>query len=95
MIPMDVEADLTEIQKPIPSAPFTSERLEQLFTSSHLLKMQGIMFEKANNQVWQLTYKNKTYAVTFYPQVLDEMPALQLMSFGNPIFEDILNLNSH
>lgn len=90
MVAMDVQADLAEIQKPIPPTSFTSERLEQLFTSSHLLKTHGVTFESPENQVWQLTYRNNTYAVTFYPKVFDEIPSLQLMSFGNPIFEDIV-----
>lgn len=38
MVAIDVEADLTEIRKPIPLTPFTAEQIEQLFTTSALLK---------------------------------------------------------
>lgn len=87
---MDLEADLAEIQKPIPSTPFTPEILEQLFTDSAILKASGVQFERRCEGTWQLTYKAQNYTVTFYPSVFDEMPSLRLMNFGNPLFEKML-----
>ncbi len=45
MVAIDVEADLAEIRRPIPPTPFTSEQIEQLFTTSALLKSKGAIFE--------------------------------------------------
>jgi hypothetical protein len=42
------------------------------------------------NRSWQLTYKGRNVSVTFYPEVFDEMPSLRLMSFGEPLFEELL-----
>ena len=90
MVAMDVEADLLEIRHPLPSTPLTAESLEELLTRSQILKTLGFHFEKREPKIWQLTFKNQTYAVTFYPEVFDEQSSLQFMSFGNPLFELIL-----
>jgi hypothetical protein len=90
MVAMDVEADLLEIRQPLPSTPLTAESLEELLTRSQILKTLGFHFEKREPKIWQLTFKNQTYAVTFYPEVFDEQSSLQFMSFGNPLFELIL-----
>ena len=39
---------------------------------------------------WHLNYKSRDYAVTFYPDTFDENASVQLMSFGNPLFEEML-----
>ncbi|MEH1807909.1 DEAD/DEAH box helicase [Nostoc sp.] len=90
MVAMDLDADLAEIQKPIPSTPFTSEAIEQLFTDSAILKASGVQFERKSERTWQLNYKGQNYTVTFYPSVFDEMPSLRLMNFGDPLFEELL-----
>lgn len=90
MVAMDLDADLAEIQKPISTAPFTPETIEQLFTSSAILKANGVQFERRAESIWQLTYKGQTYTITFYPKVFDEMPSLRLMNFGDPLFEQLL-----
>lgn len=90
MVAMDLEADLAEIQKPIASAPFTPETIEQLFTYSAILKANGVQFERRSERTWQLNYKGQNYTVTFYPNVFDEMPSLRLMNFGDPLFEKLL-----
>ncbi|MBW4646162.1 MAG: DEAD/DEAH box helicase family protein [Goleter apudmare HA4340-LM2] len=87
MVAMDLDADLAEIQKPIPSAPFMPEIIEQLFTDSAILKACGVQFERRSERTWQLNYKGQDYTVTFYPNVFDEMPSLRLMNFGDPLFE--------
>lgn len=86
MVEMDVEADLAEIRQPIPLTPITPVWLEQLFTTSTVLRSLGVIFEKVGDQVWKLGYRGSIYSVTFYPQVFEEVPSLHLMSFGNPIF---------
>lgn len=94
MVAMDLEADLAEIQKPIPSTPFTPETIEQLFTNSAILKASGVQFERRSEGTWQLNYKGQNYTVTFYPNIFDEMPSLRLMNFGDPLFEKLLqNIN--
>ena len=44
----------------------------------------------ASQRVWELTYKNKIYSVTFYPQVFDEKPSLRLMTLGDPLFNEFV-----
>jgi len=94
MIAMDVEADLQDIRQPIPPTPITPETIEQLFTTSARLKSEGVEFEPLRDRIWQFTYQGQHYNVTFYPDVFDEMPSLRLMSFGEPLFEQLLNTNS-
>jgi Helicase conserved C-terminal domain len=93
MVTMDVEADLAEIQKPRPRTSWTPGAIEQLLTRSVRLKNAGIGFEDRGDRVWALTYKGKSYSVTFYPDVFDEKPLLRLMSFGEPLFEAIVQKN--
>lgn len=90
MVAMDVEADLEDIRKPISPTPVTPEAIEQLFTASTILRSCGALFERKSDRTWQLTYKGRNYRVTFYPEVFDEMPSLRLMSFGEPLFEELL-----
>ncbi|BDI20740.1 hypothetical protein ANSO36C_65420 (plasmid) [Nostoc cf. commune SO-36] len=90
MVAIDLEADLAEIQKPIPSTPFTPETIEQLFTNSAILTTSGVQFERRSEGTWQLNYKGQNYTVTFYPNIFDEMPSLRLMNFGDPLFEKLL-----
>ncbi len=89
---MDMDDDLAEIQKQITSTPFTPETIEQLFTSSAILKVNGVQFERRAESIWQLTYKGQNYTVTFYPNIFDEMPSLRLMNFGEPLFEKLLQV---
>ncbi len=90
MVAMDLEADLAEIQKPICAAPFTPETIEQLFTSSAILKANGVQFERRSEGTWQLNYEGQNYMVTFYPNNFDDMSSLRLMNFGDPLFEKLL-----
>jgi SNF2 family DNA or RNA helicase len=92
MVAMDLDADLAEIKKPISPTPFTPETIEQLFTSSAILKANGVQFERRTEGIWQLIYKGQNYTVTFYPNVFDEMPSVRLMSFGDPFFEELLKV---
>ncbi|MFB2879476.1 helicase-related protein [Floridanema aerugineum] len=90
MVAMDVVADLAEICTSIPASPILPEAIEQLFTTSTLLNACGVKFEQAEERTWQLFYQGRNYSVTFYPEVFDEMSSVRLMSFGDPLFEDLL-----
>lgn len=90
MVAMDVEADLAEIRQPVTATPFTLKEIEQLLTTSAILKSSGVVFEPASERTWQMAFRGKTYAVTFYPEVFNEIPSLHLMNFGEPLFEDLL-----
>ncbi|MBW4507166.1 MAG: hypothetical protein KME64_11730 [Scytonematopsis contorta HA4267-MV1] len=90
MTVMDLSADIASIQKPIISAPFTPLSIEHLFTTSAIFQSMGIIFSRAGDKIWQLTYKGQSYNVTFYPEVFDEMPSLRLMNFGDALFEKLL-----
>ena len=91
MITMDLEADLASIQQPIHPTAFTPESIERLFTTSALLRMRGVNFINIGDRIWELTYQGQNYSITFYPDVFDEKPSLRLMSFGDPLFEKIVN----
>ncbi|MCY7384225.1 MAG: DEAD/DEAH box helicase family protein [Microcoleus sp. CAN_BIN18] len=91
MVAMDVESDLQEIRQPLPPTSLFPETIEDLFVNSLILKQSGATFNKSENRTWQLNYKSGNYAVTFYPDMFEENPSLQLMSFGNPWFEEMLS----
>jgi len=90
MVAMDVEADLAELQQPIAPAPVFAEDIEKLFITSALLKACGATFEPEGNGIWSLMYRSQAYRVTFTPTVFDEHPSLRLMTFGEPLFEGLL-----
>ena len=90
MVKMDVEADLKEICKPLPAAPVTAAEIQSLFTQSHLLKARGAKFSEAETGIWELKHRGTTYQVTFDPTLFEERPSLRLMSWGEPLFENLL-----
>jgi len=92
MIAKDVKADQAEIQNPIPSTPISIANIEELITNSLCLKNAGIRFERDVNlpKVWTLHNRNQSYKVTFYPDVFDKSPSLRMMSFGEPLFEELI-----
>ena len=89
MVAMDVKADLREIRKPLVSSPVTPEQIEELFTHSQILPTKNIFFEFIGDRIWKLTYEDRNYLVTFYPQIFEEKPSLRLMTFGDPLFEKL------
>lgn len=93
LVAMDAEADLAEIHQPLPSTPIPPE-IEQLFTTSALLKACGVVFKPTENHTYQLTYQGQNYAVTFKPEVFDQIPSTRLMSFGDPLFESLVQIAS-
>lgn len=92
MVAMDVEADLAELRKEIAPSPTTPSELEQLLTTSKLLKAAGACFESEGSGVWRLVYQSKSYRVTFLPEIYEQHPSLRLMSFGDPLYEKLLNV---
>jgi len=94
-VAMDVDADLAELRKPIPTSPFDAEAIEQMFTRSLLLQKSGITFEELGEKIWTLrsqagSLRGLSYQVTFHPDIFDEHPSLRLMTFGDPLFELLL-----
>ena len=55
-----------------------------------ILLAKNVSFESKGDRIWELTYKDKTYPVTFYPDIFNEKPSLRLMNFGDPLFEQLL-----
>jgi hypothetical protein len=92
MVAMDVEADLAEIRQPIVQTPVTPEQIEKLFTNSKIFQANQIFFEARGDRTWQLSYLSKTYSVTFYPDVFEEMPSLRFLNFGEPLFYKLLSI---
>ncbi|MEG4582720.1 helicase-related protein [Microcoleus sp. MON1_C5] len=91
MVAMDVESDLQEIRQPLPPTSLFPETIENLFVNSVILKQIGATFDRSKNRTWQLNYKSRGYYITFYPDIFEENASLQLMSFGNPLFEEMLS----
>ena len=90
MVAMDVESDFQEIRQLLQPTSLFPETIENLFVNSLILKQIGAIFDRSENRTWHLNYKSRDYAVTFYPDIFDENASLQLMSFGNPLFEEML-----
>ncbi|MCU0542956.1 MAG: hypothetical protein MUE44_12280 [Oscillatoriaceae cyanobacterium Prado104] len=74
----------------VPTSLFP-ERIEDLFVNSLMLKQIGTSFKQSENQTWHLNYKSRDCAVKFYPDSFEKNASLQLMSFGNPVFEEMLS----
>ncbi|MEG5051268.1 MULTISPECIES: SNF2-related protein [unclassified Microcoleus] len=91
MVAMDVESDLQEIRQPLQPTSLFPETIENLFVNSLILKQMGAIFDRSENRTWQLNYKSRDYYITFYPDIFEENASLQLMSFGNPLFEEMLS----
>jgi hypothetical protein len=93
---MDVVADLAEISQPLPQSPITSAEIEELFTTSNILKSHNINFELISEGVWHLSIlsqrgfanNQQQYKVTFDPAIA-EASGIRLMSYGEPLFVGI------
>ncbi|MGF1589555.1 MAG: helicase-related protein, partial [Pleurocapsa sp.] len=92
MTAMDVRADLAEIGLPLVSSPITPEQIEELFTHSQILIAANIFFKSKSDRIWELTYKSRTYLVTFYPEVFDQKPSFKLINPGEPLFQKLLKI---
>jgi SNF2 family DNA or RNA helicase len=92
MVGINVESDLAYIRQPITPSPVTLQQTEQLLTTSQILKSKGIEFIDQGERIWQVKWKENTDQITFYPDVFDEILSLRLMSYGEPLFEELLEL---
>ncbi|QDZ41674.1 DEAD/DEAH box helicase (plasmid) [Euhalothece natronophila Z-M001] len=90
LITRDVDADLAEVQKPLPTSPISPKGIEQLMTTSQVLASQGVEWIDRGDKTWQVKDSNNTYQVTFYPEVFAEDSSLRFMNFGDPLFEEFL-----
>ena len=90
MVSIDVESDLKEVREFITPSPISAQEIEALFTTSKTLAEAGYTFLDLSERKWQVNYKDKTYEVTFYPDVYDEFPSLIYLSFGDKLFEKML-----
>ena len=91
MVQRDVEADLQEIQQPLPPSPVDVGAIEATLTQSQGLRAQGITFTPLEPGIWQLQWGNQVVPVTFQPEIYDEKPSLRLMAWGDPLFEALLS----
>lgn len=82
----NVQADLEIINKSFAKTSLNWHVLEGWMTQSNSEK---IGFQDCGESVWLLRFHDKYYRVTFNPQTYDECPSLQLLSIGNPLFEQL------
>ncbi len=90
LVAMDVAADIAEISQPLPPRPISQPEIEQLFTTSNLLKSRQINFESIGEQIWNLSIDRKQYTVTFDPTTA-EREGIRLISYGEPLFDRLLS----
>jgi len=91
MVSIDVDSDLQEVREKIAPSPITPQEIEALFTTSNTLREAGYLFQDLGEKKWLVTDQGKVYQVTFYPDIYDEFPQGRLMSFGDKLFEKMLN----
>lgn len=92
MVAMDVEADLQEIRQQWASTPVKPEEVEKWCTQSRILGKKGIEFVERGDRIWQMRVGERSYEVTFYPEVYEESNHLRLMGYGEPLFELLLEI---
>lgn len=85
LVAMDVAADIAEISQTLPPSPISQSEIEQLFTTSNLLKSRQINFESVGEQIWSRSIDRKQYTVTFDPTTA-EREGIRLISYGEPLF---------
>jgi ERCC4-related helicase len=75
------------------SAPVTLEQLESILIQSHHLERQFRLHSEIDQAFILTNGENQLGSVTFQPDVFDTHPnSLQLMSYGNQLFHQILNM---
>jgi superfamily II DNA or RNA helicase len=92
MVEMDIQADLEMIQQPITQSPVTPDSIEALFTQSLILRDRNIQFTRVEDNLWQINMQGRDYLITFSPDKFEENPSLRLMLFGDPLFNDVLEI---
>lgn len=92
MVKRDVEADLQDIRRPLPSTSVSPDMLEKTLTQSQILKTKGFLFTQIEPEIWTLTYGKHTHQITFSPQIFEERPSLRLLLWGDPLFTEIVSV---
>jgi SNF2 family DNA or RNA helicase len=92
MVALNVESDLIEIREAFNHSKITPEMTKNLLTQSPILKRKGVEFFEKDHQIWLVKYDNQTYKITFYPEIFEELPSLRLMTLGEPLFDNLLNI---
>jgi ERCC4-related helicase len=90
MVASDIDADLKELATGIPPTPFSPNELEQLFTTSPLLKHLGYHFTPKAPGTWIMSCPPHEIEATFDPRIFDLHPSLHLLNHGDPWFESML-----
>ena len=90
MVERDVEADLQDIRRPLPATAINSEAIEETVTQSVLLRTKGVHFTLVESGIWQMSYGQWANTVTFQPAIFTDKPSLRLMTWGDPLFHQLL-----
>ncbi|WP_035984288.1 SNF2-related protein [Leptolyngbya sp. KIOST-1] len=90
MVKRDVEADLQDIRRPLPPTAINPEAIEEAFTQSVLLQTKGVHFTPVEPGIWQMSYGQWANPVTFQPALFADKPSLRLMTWGDPLFHQLL-----
>lgn len=57
-----------------------------------VLKSKGVVFEAACDRIWLLTFQDKKFTVTFFPEVFETKISVRFMNFGAPLIEQLLHV---
>ena len=90
MVKRDVEADLQDIRRPLPPTAINPKAIEETFTQSVLLQTKGVHFTPVESGIWQMSYGQWVNPVTFQPAIFADKPSLRLMTWGDPLFHQLL-----
>jgi ERCC4-related helicase len=90
MVKRDVEADLQDIRRPLPPTAINPKAIEETFTQSVLLQTKGVHFTLVESGIWQMSYGQWVNPVTFQPAIFADKPSLRLMTWGDPLFHQLL-----
>ena len=90
MVTMDIEADLAEISQTMVPSAFNLSDIEKMLITSALLKQKGFTWTILNSKVWEFTYVNQKYEVTFDPEIFSKNSSLRLMLPGDELFDKLI-----
>ncbi|MGL5195847.1 MAG: hypothetical protein ACRC8Y_19860, partial [Chroococcales cyanobacterium] len=48
-------------------------------------------FQPVSEGIFQMRHQSQSYLVTFSPQLYEENPFLYFLTFGNPLFKNLLD----
>ncbi|MGG6240927.1 SNF2-related protein [Nodosilinea sp. AN01ver1] len=90
MVKRDVESDLQDIRRPLPPTALNPEAIEETFTQSVLLQRKGVHFIPVEPGIWRMSCGQWANTVTFQPAIFADKPSLRLMTWGDPLFHQLL-----